>query len=202
MWSRGRSDKTRERARCTRPRAQRAVNLGSPRRKGAGKRALHRARRCARRADSGGSRDRTAPRGAPERDASPWRLAYREHGVVVSAAFDLLAYRDHDGVRRRFEQVEALAQRRALDDFDAPPDAPAHWVRAIEALPGAPVLRHLVHTLRSGIADAASIGERLLEGSALSLWDRALIEAPPGALDTTLSRLRVDDGLEPEASIV
>ena len=51
---------------------------------------------------------------------------YRAHGVVVSAAFDALAYRGHDGVRRRFEQVEALVQRHALEDFDVPPDAPAH----------------------------------------------------------------------------
>ena len=51
---------------------------------------------------------------------------YREHGVEVSAAFDALAYRGHDGVRRRFEQIEALAQRVALEDFDGPPDAPVH----------------------------------------------------------------------------
>ena len=85
------------------------------------------------------------------------------------------------------------------------------WVRAIDALPSTPesrtpdarpVLRDLVHTLRPGIVEAQHIGERLLEGSAHSLWDRALIEAPAAALDTTFSRLRVDDGLEPEASIV
>ena len=85
------------------------------------------------------------------------------------------------------------------------------WGRALDRLPPAqgarapdprPVLQHLVRTLRPGLAEARHIGERLLEGAALALWDRALIEAPPAALATTLSRLRLDDGLEPEASIV
>ena len=85
------------------------------------------------------------------------------------------------------------------------------WGRALDRLPPAPggrapdprpVLQHLVRTLRPGLGEARHIGERLLEGDALALWDRALVEAPPAALATTLSRLRLDDGLEPDASIV
>ncbi len=99
---------------------------------------------------------------------------------------------------------------RALPD-DAPLLDAARWERAISTLkaenvPDAtdhrPVLREIVETLSKGLVEAAEIGERLLEGRALSVWRKALTEGPPAALDVTLTGLRIDDGIEPETAIL
>ena len=48
---------------------------------------------------------------------------------------------------------------------------------------------------------AAEAGRLLLEGRALNLWERALLEGPPEALETNLAALRTGDRQEVEASI-
>jgi len=87
----------------------------------------------------------------------------------------------------------------------------ARWGRLIETLSAEdfsdaidhrPALREIVDSLSKGLAHAAEIGEGLLHGKALLIWRKALNEGPPAALDVTLTGLRVDDGLEPEASCV
>jgi hypothetical protein len=87
----------------------------------------------------------------------------------------------------------------------------ARWNSAINAIPPEsltegtdlrPVLHELIETLSAGLAAANNIGEQLLTGRALSIWQKALSQGPPEALDVSLSGLRVDDGLEPAASIL
>ena len=99
---------------------------------------------------------------------------------------------------------------RALPD-DAPLLDAAAWERAIAPLTAERFsdakdhrepLRDIIGTLSKGLAKAAEIGEILLEGKALLVWRRALTEGPPAALDVTLTGLRLDDGLEPEAAIL
>lgn len=50
-------------------------------------------------------------------------------------------------------------------------------------------------------ADAAEAGRLLLTGRALQLWERALAEGPPEAVETNLAGLRTSDREEPAASI-
>ncbi len=98
----------------------------------------------------------------------------------------------------------------ALPD-DAPLLDAARWERVIapltaesfsDATDHRPVLREIVGTLGKGLAEAAEVGETFLEGKALLVWRKALTEGPPAALDVTLTGLRMDDGMEPEAAIV
>jgi PD-(D/E)XK nuclease superfamily len=96
-----------------------------------------------------------------------------------------------------------------------PEEAPlldaSRWQRIIAALvpesfsdgkDHRPLLREIVETVSKGLDSAAAIGELLLSSQALSIWRRALAEGPPAALDVILAGLRVDDHLEPEASIL
>jgi hypothetical protein len=89
-------------------------------------------------------------------------------------------------------------------------DAP-HWERAISALKieGCSdagehqlMLREIINTLSKGLDKAGQIGQILLEGRALAIWRKALMEGPPAALDVTLMGIRVDDGVEPETAIL
>ena len=66
-----------------------------------------------------------------------------------------------------------------------------------------PLLRRIITTLRLGLDRAAEIGETLFEESkALEIWQKALEEGPPAALDVTLAGLRVQDDEEPGGAIV
>ena len=87
----------------------------------------------------------------------------------------------------------------------------ARWTKAITTLsPGdfsdgkdhQPLLKEISETLSKGMTESAAIGDRLLDGKALTVWRKALTEGPPAALDIILSGLRVDDGIEPGAAIV
>ena len=87
----------------------------------------------------------------------------------------------------------------------------ARWIRAIEQISPdnawegvdhRPLLLELINTLQMGLTASLEIGEALLEGRALSIWKKALIEGPPTALDVTLSTLRAEDGTEPQSAIV
>lgn len=110
---------------------------------------------------------------------------------------------------RRFDSLPGDWWR-ALPDASPLLDA-ARWRRAIAALTAENfsdatdhrlVLQEIVETLSKGLVAAAEIGERLLEGKALSVWRKALTEGPPAALDVTLTGLRIDDGVEPETAIL
>ena len=99
---------------------------------------------------------------------------------------------------------------RALPE-DAPLLDTARWKRAIASLThesfsdGAdhrPLLLEIIETVSHGLDSASEIGESLLQSRALSIWQKALTEGPPAALDVTLAGLRVDDSLEPEAAIL
>ena len=87
----------------------------------------------------------------------------------------------------------------------------ARWKRAMAALTPddfsdgkdhRALLEEIIETLREGLQGSAEIGERILEGKALTVWRKALTEGPPAALDVTLTGMRIDDGIEPGAAIV
>jgi hypothetical protein len=96
-----------------------------------------------------------------------------------------------------------------------PDDAPlldaVRWHCAIDAIEpesfpeGAdlrPLLTEIIDTMAMGLAAAERIGEKLLKDRPLAIWQKALSQGPAEALDVTLTGLRVDDGLEPAASIL
>ena len=49
---------------------------------------------------------------------------------------------------------------------------------------------------------AAEAGEKLLSGVARALWRRALEDGPPEALPVTLTRLRLEDGVEAASNVI
>jgi PD-(D/E)XK nuclease superfamily len=96
-----------------------------------------------------------------------------------------------------------------------PKDAPlldaARWRQVLSTLTPdsfrdggdhAPALRDLVDILARGLKRAVEIGELLLKGRCLAIWRKALTEGPPGALDVTLTSLRLPDDVAPEAAII
>lgn len=64
------------------------------------------------------------------------------------------------------------------------------------------VLSHLVETLALGLRKAGEIGANLLSGRSLAIWEKALTEGPPEALDVTLVSLRLPDQVAQEANII
>ena len=96
-----------------------------------------------------------------------------------------------------------------------PEDAPlldaARWSRAVAALTlddfsdggdHRPLLHEIIEAIGHGLNSASEIGKALLQGRALAIWQKALAEGPPAALDVTLIGLRIDDHVEPEAAIL
>ena len=65
-----------------------------------------------------------------------------------------------------------------------------------------PILLPLIELLSRGESTAAEAGNKFLQGQAFALWEQALRDGPPAALETTLEGLRVDDKEEPSVSIV
>ena len=113
-------------------------------------------------------------------------------------------------LRSRNRRFEALPGNwwRSLPE-EAPLLDAARWRRAIEKMSQSaslgdyrPLLKEIVGTLALGLQEASTVGEGLLEGRALQLWRKALMEGPPAALDITLTGLRVDDQVEPGAAMV
>jgi hypothetical protein len=63
-------------------------------------------------------------------------------------------------------------------------------------------LSRLVETLALGLKRAAEIGDTILPGRSLAIWERALTEGPPEALDVTLVSLALPDKVAQEANII
>ena len=64
------------------------------------------------------------------------------------------------------------------------------------------ILNNLIETLTLGLKKAGEIGDILLSGRSLAIWQRALTEGPPEALDVTLVSLRLPDQVAQEANII
>jgi hypothetical protein len=64
------------------------------------------------------------------------------------------------------------------------------------------ILSRLIDKLTLGLKKAGEIGDILLSGRSLALWQRALTEGPPEALDVTLVSLRLPDQVAQEANII
>jgi hypothetical protein len=63
-------------------------------------------------------------------------------------------------------------------------------------------LTTLVETLSLGLKRADEVGTILLAGRSAAIWQRALTEGPPEALDVTLASLAMPDQVAPEANII
>jgi len=63
-------------------------------------------------------------------------------------------------------------------------------------------LINLTETLALGLKRAGEIGGILLRGRSLAIWERALTEGPPEALDVTLATLALPDEVAQEANII
>ncbi len=93
---------------------------------------------------------------------------------------------------------------------DAPLSTPSAWNQLLarlapndwpDGMDHAPVLRAAVDLLAKGPDAAQEIGEAFLKGRALSIWRKALLAGPAGAIDSTLESLKQDDGLEACVSV-
>ena len=63
-------------------------------------------------------------------------------------------------------------------------------------------LTSLTETLAFGLKRAGEVGGILLHGRSLAIWERALTEGPPEALDVTLASLTLPDQVAQEANII
>jgi hypothetical protein len=154
-----------------------------------------------------------------------------ESGLPVHAAHGVPALTTRDGQaaaaladavvrgvsRNRIERLVALARSPGGPLVDLPSDwaralppeaaltEPGRWRqalgRAADAASAETVLR-LVDDVAAGPDAAAATGDAWLRGRARQLWRRALVDGPATAVDATLERLRVDDGVDPHTAVV
>jgi hypothetical protein len=154
-----------------------------------------------------------------------------ESGLPVHAAHGVPALTTRDGQaaaaladaivrgvsRNRIERLVALARDRGgpLADVPSdwaralPPDAaltePGRWRQALGSAEDATfvdTIVRLVDDVAAGPDAAAATGDAWLRGRARQLWRRALVDGPATAVDATLERLRVDDGVDPHTAVV
>lgn len=92
---------------------------------------------------------------------------------------------------------------------EAPLSTPQRWRRALDEVHEWPgdesyrdVLLDLIDDLAAGSEAAAQTGERWLTGRARQVWRRALDEGVASAVDVALTRVRVDDGVDPAGAVV
>ena len=85
---------------------------------------------------------------------------------------------------------------------------PKHWVRSLETS-GRPdssalaaILVPVLYELAGGAKGAAKLGELLLRGNSLGLWQEAMSLAPAAAIEMTLSSMRVADESDPANNVV
>ncbi len=85
---------------------------------------------------------------------------------------------------------------------------PEHWARSLETLSrsdGVPIAAILMPALRDlnvGSKAAVKLGESLLRGKSLGLWQEALRLGPPAAMEMTLASLRIADESDPANNVV
>lgn len=85
---------------------------------------------------------------------------------------------------------------------------PEHWARTLEPLSRsdgssiAATLMPVLSDLDVGPKAAVKLGETLLRGKSLGLWQEALRLGPPAALEMTLTSLRIADEKEPANNVV
>jgi len=90
--------------------------------------------------------------------------------------------------------LDAASWREVVTAMSDPTDAnSAAVVRA---------LTNLIETLAFGLKRAGEVGGVLLRGRSLAIWQRALTEGPPEALDVTLASLALPDQVAQEANII
>jgi len=90
--------------------------------------------------------------------------------------------------------LDAASWRDVLQAMSNPADANSESVvRALTSL---------IETLAFGLKRAGEVGSVLLRGRSLAIWDRALTEGPPEALDVTLASLTLPDEVAQEANII
>jgi len=129
-----------------------------------------------------------------------------EHGLSQARVVRLVRLLDGEG-----EAFAGLPEgwHRALPDEAALLEL-GHWRHAL-ARAGekdnkykglSDILLPTLKLLAGGTAVAREAGERLLRSRARALWQRALRDGPPEALEVTLEDLRVPDEGEPGAAIV
>ncbi len=144
----------------------------------------------------------------------------RRDGQAAAALADILVKGiSQERVRRLF----------ALLDYKSPPlvGLPRNWARLLprdaplttferwkqsfaqieqsrwpDSIDRSTVVLEIIALLAKGPSVASEAGEKLLTGTAVELWRRALKEGPAEALPVTLTELRIDDGLGPAACIV
>ena len=94
---------------------------------------------------------------------------------------------------------------------DAPLSSLRAWERHLDSLApedrpggseGVNALRGIVSLLAEGAPAAGEAGERLLNGRVRDIWRKALLTGPAVSLDRTLEGLKIDDGLDPGASMI
>jgi hypothetical protein len=78
---------------------------------------------------------------------------------------------------------------------------PDQWPQGSDPASALAALTALVRMLQQGPAAAAAIGEALLDGRALSIWQRALAAAPAQSLMATIDSMKQDDGIDGCASV-
>ena len=94
--------------------------------------------------------------------------------------------------------LDAASWRDVLQAMSNRADANSESVvRALTRL-----IETLIETLAFGLKRAGEVGSVLLRGRSLAIWDRALTEGPPEALDVTLASLALPDQVAQEANII
>ncbi|MBV9984919.1 PD-(D/E)XK nuclease family protein [Bradyrhizobium sp.] len=85
---------------------------------------------------------------------------------------------------------------------------PEHWARSLEPLsrsdgvPIAAILMPVLRDLDAGPQQAVKLGETLLRGRSLGLWQEALRLGPAAAMEMTLTSLRIADESDPANNII
>ncbi|MGC9954515.1 MAG: PD-(D/E)XK nuclease family protein [Rhizomicrobium sp.] len=90
--------------------------------------------------------------------------------------------------------LDAASWRDVLPGMSNPADANSEAVIL--------ALANLIETLAFGLKRAGEIGNILLHGRSLAIWERALTEGPPEALDVMLASLTLPDQVAQEANII
>ncbi|MEO8445786.1 MAG: PD-(D/E)XK nuclease family protein, partial [Gammaproteobacteria bacterium] len=143
-------------------------------------------------------------------------LATRDGQAAAALAELLLNGISQARVRRLLSLIRGMTPatetlpanwHRPLPD-DAPLLQRERWAEAIAAITEWPEGNHygaallqLIDLLDTGATEAAAIGEQLLSGKALAIWQKALREGPAAALDVTLTGVRVEDDADPTTAI-